>query len=127
MMVKVVGIKFLTGGRTYYFSPGNNKIKLDDYVIVETERGLQLAKAVTEMEEKSENNVFLPLKEIVRIDNKNDLKTYDKNEQDANKALEYAKKVVEKEKIDMKLFEASYTFDRKKLIFKFIYVLIDII
>ena len=65
-MVKVVGIKFLTGGRTYYFSPGNNKIKLDDHVIVETERGLQLAKVVSEIEEKSENNVFLPLKEIIR-------------------------------------------------------------
>lgn len=120
MMVKVVGIKFLTGGRTYYFSPGNNKIKQDDYVIVETERGLQLAKTVSEIEEKSENNVFLPLKEVIRIANKNDLKTYEKNNLDANKALEYAKKVVEKEKIDMKLFEASYTFDRKKLIFKFI-------
>lgn len=57
-MVKVVGIKFLTGGRIYYFSPGKNDIKQSDYVIVETERGLQFGQAVTGIEEMPKEKVF---------------------------------------------------------------------
>ena len=119
-MVKVVGIKFIGGNRIYYFSPGKNDVKQDDYVIVETERGLQFGKAVTNIEEMPKQNVFLPLKDIIRIANKDDKKTFDKNEKDSIKALNFAKDLVKKEQIEMKLFEASYTFDRKKLIFKFI-------
>ena len=119
-MVKVVGIKFLGSNRIYYFSPGKNEVKQNDYVIVETERGLQFGQAVTGIEEITKQNVFLPLKDVIRIANKEDKKAFDKNEKDSVKALNYAKELVEKEQIDMKLFEASYTFDRKKLIFKFI-------
>ena len=119
-MVKVVGIKFLGSNRIYYFSPGKNEVKRNDYVIVETERGLQFGQAVTEIEDMPKQNVFLPLKDVIRIANEEDKKIYDKNEKDSKKALNYAKELVEKEQVDMKLFEASYTFDRKKLIFKFI-------
>lgn len=119
-MVKVVGIKFLTGGRTYYFSPGKNNIKQSDNVIVETERGLQFGQVVTEIEDMPKEKVFLPLKDVIRTATKEDEKTNKKNVVDAQKALLYAKSLVDEEDIDMKLFEASYTFDRKKLIFKFI-------
>lgn len=119
-MVKVVGIKFLNNGRTYYFSPGNNDLKSGDYVIVETERGIQFGYVVSDIEEISKEKVFLPLKDVMRKANKEDVKTNSKNLKDAEKALSYARTLVEQEQIDMKLFEASYTFDRSKLIFKFI-------
>ena len=66
-MVKVIGIKFMTGSRIYYFSPGKNNININDFVIVETERGLQFAQAVTEVLEMPEKNVFLPLKDVIRL------------------------------------------------------------
>ena len=119
-MISVVGINFLDGGRIYYFSPNNIDVKQGDYVIVETERGLQFGQAVTEITEMKEENIFLPLKNIIKKATNDDVKKNKSNILEANKALEYAKKVVEKEKMDMKLFEASYTFDKKKLIFKFI-------
>ncbi len=119
-MVKVIGIRFLTGGRIYYFAPGKNDIKLNDFVIVETERGLQYGQAVTDIESIDEKNVFLPLKDVIRIATKEDKITNDKNIKDALKALKFARELVKTENLDMKLYEASYTFDRKKLIFKFI-------
>lgn len=119
-MIKVIGIKFSSGGRTYYFSPGKHKLKLNDYVIVETECGLQYGQAVTDIINMREENVFFPLKDVVRIATKEDRNTNSKNIVDAEKALQYAKYLVEKSNIKMKLFESSYTFDRKKLIFKFI-------
>lgn len=119
-MIKVIGISFLNANRIYYFSPNNFNVKNGDYVIVETERGLQFGQAVTDILDMPKEKVFLPLKDIIRIANDSDIKVNEKNQIDAQKALEYAKKMVIKEKLDMKLFEASYTFDRKKLIFKFI-------
>lgn len=120
MMIKVVGISFFNSNRIYYFSPGMINVREGNYVIVETERGLQIAKAVTNILEKQETSVFLPLKEIIRIATTDDFKINEKNIKDAKKALAYAKKLVESEKINMKFFEAGYTLDRKKLIFKFI-------
>ena len=119
-MVKVIGVRFDDKGRIYYFSPSNIDVKKDEFVIVETERGMQFGRTCTNIEEKNEDEVFLPLKDIVRIANKEDEKTNEKNVKSAKKALDYAKKVAEDEDIDMKLYDASYTFDRKKLIFKFI-------
>lgn len=119
-MVKVVGIKFNNGGRIYYFSPGKLNIKINDNVIVETERGIQFATVATDIISQDSDKVFLPLKDVIRIATKEDKTINLKNISDANKALEYAKKIVEKEQLDMKLYEASYTFDRKKLVFKFV-------
>lgn len=119
-MIKVIGVSFLNANRIYYFSPNKLDVKIGDFVIVETERGLQFGKAVTEIVEMHEDKVFLPLKDVIRIATKNDTKTNQKNQKDAQKALDYAKELVIKENLSMKLFEASYTFDRKKLIFKFI-------
>ena len=119
-MVKIVGVKFMDGGRIYFFSPGNLNIKLNNYVIVETERGTQFGKVVSGIEEVNEDKVFLPLKDVIRIATKQDLITNERNVKDANKALNFAEKEVQRLKIPMKLYEASYTFDRKKLNFKFI-------
>lgn len=119
-MIKVIGINFLDANRIYYFSPNNIKIKKGDYVIVETERGMQFGQAVTNIEQMPKEKVFLPLKDVIRKANKDDINANDKNARDGAKALSYAKELVNKQGLDMKLFEASYTFDRKKLIFKFI-------
>ena len=119
-MIKVIGINFLDANRIYYFSPKNIKLKKGDYVIVETERGMQFGQAVTSIEQMPKEKVFLPLKDVIRKANKDDINANDKNVKDGVKALSYAKELVNKQGLDMKLFEASYTFDRKKLIFKFI-------
>ena len=119
-MIKVIGINFSNANRIYYFSPNNIKLKNGDYVIVETERGLQFGQAVTDIEQMPKEKVFLPLKDVIRKANKDDINANNKNARDGVKALSYAKELVNKQELDMKLFEASYTFDRKKLIFKFI-------
>lgn len=118
--MKVVGIKFDIKGRIYYFSPANLEIKKNQNVIVETERGLQFGVAVTDIENKKKEEVFLPLKEVIRIATKEDITKNEKNKKASEKALDYARKLAEEEDLDMKIYEADYTFDRKKLIFKFI-------
>lgn len=119
-MVKVVGVSFAEGGRIYYFSPDKNQVEKSENVIVETERGLQYGQVVLGVAEISDDKVFLPLKSVIRKATFEDKLTHEKNIRDAEKALKFAQEEVVKEKLSMKLFEASYTFDRKKLVYKFI-------
>ena len=38
-MIKVIGVRFRTAGKSYYFDPGGLEIKTGGKVIVETARG----------------------------------------------------------------------------------------
>lgn len=40
-MTKVIGVRFRTAGKIYFFSPGEFEIKQGDHVIVETARGIE--------------------------------------------------------------------------------------
>ena len=119
-MIKAVGIKFYKGNRIYFFSPNNLNLKLNDNVIVETEKGLQFATVCQSITEYDEKDLFLPLKSVIRKATIKDEKINKLNLIESDKALLFAKKIVNDLNMDMKLYEASYTFDKKKLIFKFI-------
>ena len=43
VMIKVVGVRFKTAGKVYYFDPTDIDVKLNDFVIVETAEGLNSA------------------------------------------------------------------------------------
>mgnify|MGYP000287864511 CR=1 FL=1 len=45
-MVKVIGVRFRTAGKIYFFSPGQFDIKQGDNVIVETARGVEFGRVV---------------------------------------------------------------------------------
>ena len=40
-MIKVVGVRFRTAGKIYYFDPCDMELKKGDMVIVETARGIE--------------------------------------------------------------------------------------
>ena len=42
--MKCVGVEFKSGGKQYTFFDNNIEVNCEDYVIVETERGLQFGK-----------------------------------------------------------------------------------
>ena len=48
-MAKVIGVQFQNNGKIYYFDPGNLEPHSGDYVIVNTERGDDLAEVVLEI------------------------------------------------------------------------------
>ena len=75
-MIEVIGVSFDDGNRIYYFDSNNIVAKVDDYIIVETERGLQYGKVLVSNIEKKEENLNLPLKKAIRLSNKEDKKKY---------------------------------------------------
>ena len=119
-MISVCGIKFSEKGRVYYFNKNGFNVSKNMNVIVETERGLQLGIVEIENKEVDENNLISPLKNVIRVASKYDIKTHQKNEKDSRYALERAKYLVGELGLKMKLLDASYTFDRKQLLFNFL-------
>ena len=45
-MTKVIGVRFRTAGKIYFFSPGKFEVKRGDQVIVETARGVEFGNVV---------------------------------------------------------------------------------
>ena len=118
-MQKVVGVAFNKKGRVYNFNANNHDLNIGDTVIVETEKGYQYGHVITNIKEINENDFNLPLKDVIRLTTKKDDQNYFKNNQDAGKALNKARELVDELKLDMHIMDASYTFDRKQLLFNF--------
>lgn len=119
-MIDVVGVSFQENGRIYYFNPNGYKIRENITVIVETEQGLQFGKVVKTNYQIEEKQLKSPLRKIVRISKKEDYKKHQKNIKDAKIALQQARKLIEEKQLKMFLIDARYTFDRDKLIYRFL-------
>lgn len=118
-MTNVVGVNFKENGRIYYFSYNNIDIGIGDSVIVDTEKGLQYAFVVLK-KSIDEYNFSSNIKNVIRKAIQDDVKKYLKNIQDAKKAIVEAKKLIDKLNLDMRIIDASFTFDRNQLLFNFI-------
>lgn len=119
-MIRVVGISFEGNNQIYYFDPKNIDLKRNVTVIVETERGLQFGKVELPPFETDEKKIVSPLKPVVRISTKRDYMEYQKNVKDAKKALERCRELIEKYELNMQVIDASFTFDRSQLLFRFV-------
>ncbi|MCM3729330.1 stage 0 sporulation family protein [Neobacillus cucumis] len=118
-MYDVVGVRFKKAGKIYYFDPGDLLIEKDDFVIVETVRGVEYGRAVIARKQVEEHDVVLPLKKVVRIADQKDRMIVDENKQAAQEAYEVCNEKVNEHQLDMKLVDVEYTFDRNKVIFYF--------
>ena len=118
-MTKVIGVRFRTAGKIYFFAPGKLNIQTGDKVIVETARGVEFGTVVTGEKEVEDDKIMQPLKPVIRIataeDNKKDAKNRDKEKEAFGICLEK----IRKHGLEMKLIDAEYTFDNNKVLFYF--------
>ena len=118
-MVKVIGVRFRTAGKIYFFNPGNFEIKQGDHVIVETARGIEYGTVIGEPKEVEEEKVVQPLKSVLRIANKKDDEQEEANRQKEKDAFKICLEKIRKHNLQMKLIDAEYTFDTNKVLFYF--------
>ena len=118
-MKKVVGVRFRTAGRVYYFEPGGIEMKRDDHVIVETARGVEFGTVVMPPSEVEEEKVTQPLKPVIRKATEEDIKTEAKNREKEKEAFKICQEKIRKHQLEMKLIDAEYTFDNNKVLFYF--------
>ena len=118
-MTKVIGVRFRTAGKIYFFAPGKFDIKQGDNVIVETARGVEFGRVVSGPREVKDEEVVQPLKSVIRPANDQDRKTVEKNKQKEKEAFKICLEKIRKHKLEMKLIDVEYTFDGNKILFYF--------
>lgn len=118
-MVNVVGVRFKSVGKIYYFDPENIEIKKGDSVIVETSRGVEFGSVVLANKEISEDEIVSPLKKVLRKATDDDIKVMLDNKEKEKQAFEKCVKKIEEHELAMKLVDVEYTFDHNKILFYF--------
>ena len=118
-MIKVIGVRFRTAGKVYYFDPAGFEIKQNDNVIVETARGIEYGRVVTGIREVEEDKVVQPLKSVIRIATPEDDIIEKKNKEKEKEAFQICLEKIAKHGLEMKLIDAEYTFDNNKVLFYF--------
>ena len=119
-MKMVVGVTFNDSEKIYLFDMNKISLSKDDYVIVETERGLQFGKVAVEPYEVSEKDLGKSLKNVIKKATVKDIKTNEDNIEAAAIALIEARKIADSLNLNMQLIDATYTFDRNQLLFHFL-------
>ncbi len=118
-MTEVIGVRFRRAGKVYFFAPGKLKIKVGDHVIVETARGVEFGSVVMGPKMVEDEKITQPLKSVIRIANKEDIKREDKNREKEKEAFDICLEKIRKHGLEMKLINAEYTFDNNKVLFYF--------
>jgi len=118
-MTKVIGVRFRTAGKIYFFSPGRLYVRNGQDVIVETARGVEFGTVITGPKEVTDDQITQPLKSVIRIATDDDRKTEAKNREKEKEAFGICLEKIRRHELDMKLINAEYTFDNNKVLFYF--------
>lgn len=118
-MIKIVGVRFRSAGKVYYFDPKDYDMNPGDHVIVETARGMEYGTVVAKPQEVEDNKVIQPLKPVLRVATKEDAEKSDKNREKEKDAMRICSEKILKHNLEMKLIDAEYTFDNNKVLFYF--------
>ncbi|MBQ9443942.1 MAG: stage 0 sporulation family protein [Lachnospiraceae bacterium] len=118
-MTDVICVRFRTAGKIYYFSPGDLEIKRGMHVIVETARGKEYGRVVSDVRQIEEEGLKAPLKQVIRIANEEDADRETLNRIREKEAFKICKERIHAHGLEMKLIDAEYTFDGGKLLFYF--------
>lgn len=118
-MADIVGIRFKRAGKVYYFDPAGIDLEVNDHVIVETSRGLELGRVVIAPQQVVASEETGSLKPIVRKAEPDDVKQAEELESKSEEALIECGKSISELQLPMRLLSAEYNLDGSRLTFLF--------
>lgn len=118
-MAEIIGVKFKSVGKIYYFSPNGLDVALGDKVIVETARGIECGEVAMGLKEISDEEISSPLKSVIRKATAQDFETIEQNEKKEKEAFIICQEKIAKHGLKMNLIDVECTFDNNKLLFYF--------
>ncbi len=118
-MAEIIGVRFKTVGKVYYFAANGIQAQVGDAAIVETARGVECGEVALSNKEIPEEQITAPLKEVIRLATAEDLAVVAKNKKKEEDAFRICEEKIRFRKLDMKLVEVECTFDNSKLLFYF--------
>ncbi len=116
---EIIGVRFKTTGKIYYFDPKGITAGENTHVIVETARGIEYGTVAIPNRLVGEKDVVLPLRPVIRLATPQDDKIYSENKKKEKDAARICLEKIADHKLDMKLVDVEYTFDNSKLLFYF--------
>ncbi|MBQ6477233.1 MAG: stage 0 sporulation protein [Bacilli bacterium] len=119
-MIDVVVVSCKLNNGVYYVSPNDVDVSRNDQVIFEDGEDYLVGTVIKNKYPEKKKNLFLPLPNIVRKVNKEDLKTIEKNEELAKKALVDAKKEAKNLDLEMNFVDCYFNLNKSQLIFSFL-------
>lgn len=118
-MTEVISVKFKNRGKSYYFAPNGKTVRTGEQVIVETSKGLEIADCARGNHMVEDTAVIQPLRPVVRVATKDDLRVAEINKQREKEAYEICRKKIVEHGLDMKLVDVECNFEGNKTIFFF--------
>ena len=118
-MAKVIGVRFTQAGKIYHFDSAGMDIKLNDLVVVETNRGIEMGKVVVAGKEVTPKENTEPLKMVIRLATPEDISQTQYQKEQARKALIKSKEMISGLNLPMKTIHAQYNLDGSHLIIFF--------
>ena len=118
-MKRIIGVRFRSAGKIYFFDPLDVEVKRNDHVIVETARGIEYGTVVGDIREVDDSEVTQPLKPVLRVATKKDDEQEQKNKEKEKDAFKICLEKIHARGLEMKLIDAEYTFDNNKILFYF--------
>ena len=118
-MPVVVGVRFKDSGKTYYFDPRDMTLVQGDHVIVDTTRGLELAKVAYPSQEVADSESVGELKPVLRRADPTDLERQRLLQGRHDEVLARCAEKIREHSLPMSLVKAEYSFDGSRLTFYF--------
>lgn len=118
-MTEVIGVRFKDVGKIYYFDPNSVPLKIGDYVIVETARGVECGQVAMANKQLEDTEILFPLKKMIRQATEKDLECLKQNKEKEKKAFKICEEKILQHNLDMKLVDVEYTLDNNKILFYF--------
>ena len=118
-MANIIGVRFKKPGKIYFFDPDGKVVERGQHVIVETAMGKEYGEVMIANRQLPDDKIVAPLKKIIRIATEKDKKQNEINKKDEKEAFKICEKKIKEYKLDMKLMDVEYKFDKSKLLFFF--------
>ena len=118
-MTEIIGVRFKSGGKQYYFDPQGTPVDPGQGVIIETSRGLEYGECVQGNTMVEDDTVVQPLRPMVRLATERDLETVRRNKEKEQRAFGICLEKIAQHGLEMKLVEVEYNFEGNKILFFF--------
>jgi cell fate regulator YaaT (PSP1 superfamily) len=118
-MPNLVGVRFRRAGRIEYFDAQDAQLRVDDLVVVETSKGVDLATVAISGEQLLASDFDEPPRRVLRKATEEDLRKQASFQARESDALRRCRERVAAHDLPMKILLAEYTFDGSRLTFYF--------
>lgn len=113
---KIIQAQFAPWDKIYNFSNPGLNIKVDDYVIVDTELGKEIAKVTTILKNKQGSETLKPVLRKADFDDISQMVDEEKKKE----AFDFCLQAIKRLKLSMKLVDVHFSFEGNKINFAFI-------